>query len=176
MLGCMRGATHPSVSWKLTFTFLADPRSSETQTKWDINWFLQPIKDGCCLFLWSNAAILVLYLMFMFTTLLCQYIWVFISSSGQRSRIFPLSSFFIHCQCYCRSICSEQKTLKSRCHLLWLIFPCLPFVGKNVLLSSRAQAPIVIISVCDTEYLHHSEHTCYWSEEIWMQDSPKKIS
>lgn len=30
-------ATHPSVSWKLTFTFLADPRSSETQIKWNIN-------------------------------------------------------------------------------------------------------------------------------------------
>jgi len=39
----MGDGTHPSVSWKLTFTFFADPRSSETQTKWNINGFFQLI-------------------------------------------------------------------------------------------------------------------------------------
>lgn len=48
--------THPSVSWKLTFTFFAEPRSSETQMRRNVNRFLERRKGHSLWMLYYDTA------------------------------------------------------------------------------------------------------------------------
>lgn len=112
-----RRVTHPSVSWKFTFTFFADPRSSETQIKWSMSWFLQPLNDS------HNPSVPFYehYSVFMITTLPYSIgqVWFILSSS----QLFATFSLLIssewkqraHYESYQRHISSPTVCIKG-CH------------------------------------------------------------
>lgn len=116
-----RRVTHPSVSWKLTFTFFADPRSSERQIKGSMSGFLQPTN---MIAIAPSVPCYEQYLTFMIATISYSRGRVrFIHSSSQPKQHFPLFPSLIsterkprsHYESRCRHISSPAVCMKE-CH------------------------------------------------------------
>lgn len=86
-----RRVTHPSVSWKLTFTFFADPRSSERQKR-EHEWIFAALKYDSKS---PSVPCYEQYLTFMIATISCSRGTVrFIHSSSQLKQHFPPLTHF----------------------------------------------------------------------------------